>query len=299
MSMPNFIVLGAGKAGTQSVYNYLMEHPEIYMSPTKETNFFALNGRQPDFKGPPDPINQYSVASIETYQALFDRVTDEKAIGEVSPLYLYSAEAPANIKQAIPNAKLIVILRNPVDRAFSTYLFLRARLTETITDFSDALNREETRIEQNWPWPWHYKNLGFYHKQLQRYYDLFDPAQIKIYLYEDFRADNIAIVQDMYEFLGVDANFVPDVSLQYNFSGLPKNKLLQYVLTGPNPIQSALRPLMPTKLRRKIVSRIKRKNLTKPSLAPEVRRQLVDYYREEMIQLQQLLDRDLSHWMQS
>ena len=299
MSMPNFIVLGAGKAGTQSVYNYLLEHPEIYMSPIKETNFFALNGQQPDFKGPPDPINQYSVANIDAYRALFDFVTDEKAIGEISPLYLYSSEAAANIKQTIPEAKLIVILRNPVDRAFSTYLFLRARLTETITDFSDALNREDIRIAQNWPWPWHYKRLGFYHKQLQRYYDRFDPKQIKVYLYEDFRADNIAIMQDMYRFLEVDDSFVPDVSLQYNFSGLPKNKLLQYVLTGPNPIQSALKPLMPTKLRRRIVSRIKRKNLTKPSLPPEVRKQLVDYYRDEMLQLQQLLGRDLSHWLQS
>ena len=297
--MPNFIVLGAGKAGTQSVYNYLLEHPEIYMSPTKETNFFALNGQPPNFQGPPDPINQYSIANIDAYRALFDCVADEKAIGEISPLYLYSAEAAANIKQTLPEAKLIVILRNPIDRAFSTYLFLRARLTETITDFSDALNREDSRIEQNWPWPWHYKKLGFYHRQLQRYYNLFDSKQIKVYLYDDFRADNIAIMQDMYRFLGVDDSFVPDVSLQYNFSGLPKNKLLQYVLTGPNPIQTALKPLMPTKIRRKIVSRIKRKNLTKPSLSPEVREQLVDYYRDEMLQLQQLLGRDLSHWLQS
>lgn len=299
MTIPNFIVLGAGKAGTQSIYNYLMEHPEIYMSPTKETNFFALYGQQANFQGPPDPINQYSISDMAEYQAQFAGVTHEKAIGEISPLYLYHPDAPKRIKQTIPNAKLIVILRNPVDRAFSCYLFLRGRLTETILDFDDALKAEQERIDKNWPWPWHYKSLGFYHEQLQRYYELFDPEQIKVYLYDDFKINNIAIMQDMFNFLGVDDTFTPDVSLQYNFSGLPKNKILQYVLTGPNPIQTALKPLLPTKFRRKIVSVIKRKNLTRPSLQPEVRSKLIEAYREETLKLQSLLNRDLSHWLQS
>lgn len=298
MTMPNFIVLGAGKAGTQSIYNYLMEHPDIYMSPTKETNFFALNGEKPNFQGPPDTINQYSIADLDEYQAQFAGVTTEQAIGEASPLYLYSPIAPQRIKETLPNAKLIVILRNPVDRAFSCYLFLRARLTETITDFDEALQAEQDRIDKNWPWPWHYKSLGFYYEQLQRYYQLFDPAQIRIYLYEDFRANNVGVMQDMFGYLGVDDTFVPDVSLKYNFSGLPKNKVLQYVLTGPNPIQTVLKPLLPTKLRRKLVSKVKKKNLTKPSLKPEIRQQLIESYREETLKLQTLLDRDLSHWLQ-
>ncbi|MFK8185638.1 MAG: sulfotransferase [Phormidesmis sp.] len=298
MTMPNFIVLGAGKAGTQSIYNYLLEHPDIYMSPTKETNFFALNGQQPNFQGPPDPINQYSIADLNDYQAQFANVTTEKAIGEISPLYLYSPIAPRRIKETLPNAKLIVILRNPVDRAYSCYLFLRARLTETITDFDQALQAEPERIDKNWPWPWHYKSLGFYYEQLQRYYQLFDPDQIKIYLYEDFRANNVAVMQDMFQYLEVDETFVPDVSLKYNFSGLPKNKVLQYLLTGPNPFQTALKPLLPTKLRRKLVSKVKKKNLTKPSLSPESRQQLIEAYREETLKLQTMLNRDLSHWLQ-
>jgi hypothetical protein len=298
MTMPNFIVLGAGKAGTQSIYNYLSEHPDVYMSPTKETNFFALYGQQADFKGPPDPINRYSIADMAEYQAQFRGVTHEKAIGEISPLYLYNPKAPERIKQNIPDVKLIAILRNPVDRAFSCYLFLRGRLTETILDFDEALLAEPERIDKNWPWPWHYKKLGFYHEQLQRYYSLFDREQIRVYLYEDFQANNIATMQDMFGFLGVDNTFVPDVSLQYNYSGVPKNKLLQYVLTGPNPIQTVLKPLMPTKLRRRLVSKIKRRNLTKPTLSPEVRKRLTAIYREETLKLQDLLQRDLSHWLQ-
>lgn len=297
MTMPNFIVLGAGKAGTQSIYNYMMDHPDIYMSPTKETNFFALDG-QPNFQGPPDPINQYSIAELAEYQAQFRGVTTERAVGEISPLYLYSAIAPQRIKHTLPDAKLIVILRNPIDRAYSCYLFLRARLTETITDFDKALQAEQERIDKNWPWPWHYKSLGFYHEQLQRYYDLFEPEQIRVYLYKDFKANNVSVMQDMYEFIGVDKTFVPDVSLQYNFSGLPKNKVLQYVLTGPNPIQTALKPLLPTKFRRKLVSKVKKKNLTKPSLQPEIRQQLVEVYRDEILKLQKMLNRDLSHWLQ-
>lgn len=296
--MPNFIVLGAGKAGTQSIYNYLMDHPSIYMSPTKETNFFALYGQPPDFQGPPDPINRYSISDLNKYRAQFAGVTTETAIGEISPLYLYSPKAPRRIQETLPAVKLIVMLRNPVDRAYSCYLFLRARLAENILDFEEALKAEQERINKKWPWPWHYKNLGFYHQQLQRYYELFSPEQIKVYFYEDFRADNVGTMQDMYRFLGVDDTFVPDVSLQYNFSGLPKNKALQYVLTGPNPIQTALKPLLPTKFRRKLISQVKKKNLTKPSLSPEVRRQLVAAYKDENIKLQKLLNRDLSHWLQ-
>lgn len=299
MTLPNFIVLGAGKAGTQSIYNYLMEHPDIYMSPTKETNFFALYGQRPNFQGPPDPINQYSIANMDEYEAQFAGVTHETAIGEISPLYLYHPEVPQRIQHTLPEAKLIVILRNPVDRAYSCYLFLRARLTETILDFDDALRAEPERIANNWPWPWHYKNLGYYHEQLKRYYQRFDPKQIKVYLYEDFSAQNVAVMQDMYGFLGVNRHFEPDISLQYNFSGLPKNKVLQYFLTGPNPFQTALKPLLPTGLRRKIVSKIKRKNLTKPSLSPELRSRLTETYREETLKLQALVGRDLSHWLQS
>ena len=298
MTLPNFIIVGAGKSGTESMYYYLKQHPEVYMSPTKETNFFALFGEAANFQGPPDTMNDYSISDMEEYKAQFAGVASEKAIGEASPLYLYTPEAPVNIKQTLPEAKIVVILRNPVDRAFSCYLFKRSHMTETMDDFEQALEAEQARIDETWPWFWHYKTLGYYQDQLQRYYDLFDSEQVKVYLYDDFRADNIAVMQDLFGFIGVDDTFVPDVSLQHNFSGLPKNKFLQYILNGPNPVQSALKPLLPTTLRRKIVSKIKRKNLTKPTITPAMRKTLTEVYREDILKLEKLLDRDLSSWLQ-
>ena len=96
MVMPNFLVIGAAKAGTTSVYEYLKQHPQIWMSPLKETNFFALEGETLNFRGPGDQdyINRFSITKIEDYLNLFQGVSNQVAIGEVSPLYLYSPKAP-------------------------------------------------------------------------------------------------------------------------------------------------------------------------------------------------------------
>lgn len=126
MTLPNFLIIGAAKAGTTSLYHYLAQHPQIYMSPIKEPNFFALEERCVDFRGPGDHlyIKQFSVTELERYRSLFQGVTHEQAVGEASPLYLYSPVAPARSHRYVPEMKLIAILRHPVDRAYSAFLHL-------------------------------------------------------------------------------------------------------------------------------------------------------------------------------
>ncbi len=164
MTLPNFLVIGAAKSGTTALHEYLKQHPQIYMSPQKEPHFFSLEGKKVDFRGPGDKREEQlnnSVTNIEDYRKLFQGVSNEIAIGESSTSYLNNPEAPERIRHYIPNAKLIAILRNPVARAYSSFLHMVQRGYEPLTDFAEALRDEERRIRDNWMGLWHYKQTGF------------------------------------------------------------------------------------------------------------------------------------------
>ena len=124
--MPDFLIVGAAKSGTTALYHYLGQHPEVFLSPIKETNFFAQKGKNLDFNGPKDNLITHKKTITETvdYYNQFTNVTNEKAIGEICPSYLYYKDAPKNIKEHIPEVKIIAILREPVSRAFSAWVHL-------------------------------------------------------------------------------------------------------------------------------------------------------------------------------
>jgi hypothetical protein len=231
-------------------------------------------------------------------------VRGEKAVGEASPMYLYVPGTAERIRGYVPEAKMVAILRNPVDRAYSNYLHMVRDQREPLPTFEEALEAEQQRIEDRWYVSWHYKQMGFYHEQLRRYLDIFEREQFRIYLYENFEEDAIGVLQDIFRFLGVDDSFVPDVSQRYNESGVHKSGLLRSLhtyLLKPGPLKSLLKPLVPTRFRRKAVSRvvsgIRERNLVKPPFPPEVRARLVEDYREDILKLQVLLGRDLSNWL--
>ncbi|AFY76732.1 MAG: sulfotransferase [Hydrococcus sp. C42_A2020_068] len=294
MTLPNFLIIGAAKAGTTALHTYLQQHPQIYMTPDKETNFFAFEGEHLNFQGPGDEaINQFSIIELESYQAEFQNVSDEKAIGEACPLYLYHAKAPERIYSYIPHVRLIAILRHPVDRAYANFLHIIRDDREPCRDFAQALQQEKKRIEDNWEWFWHYIQLGYYSIQLKRYYDIFDREQIRVYLYEDLCQNPLALIQDIFCFLGVDKTFVPDISIRPNKSGIPKNLLVHKLLTKPNPIKSILKPLFPSQLRQKI----QHQNLKTPKISSETKVFLTNLYREDILKCQDLIDRDLSGWL--
>ncbi|PPS44230.1 sulfotransferase [Chroococcidiopsis sp. TS-821] len=296
MTMPNFLVIGAAKAGTTALYYYLKQHPQIYMSPEKEPKFFALEGDKLDFRGPGDRENicKSAITTIEAYRQLFKGVTNEIAIGEASPLYLYSPKAAQCIKKYIPNAKLIAILRNPIERAYSGYIMHVREGRETAKNFAEALQQEETRIQNNWGWG-HYINVGFYYTQLKRYLELFDREQIRVYLYEDLKANPINLVQDIFRFLGIDDTFLPDTSLKYNVAGVPKNETIKAAIKNFNAVKPAINFLLPDKVRHYVRSKIFEKP---PALPQDIRQNLIEVYRQDVLNLQNFLQRDLSHWLQ-
>ena len=299
MTMPNFLIIGAMKAGTTALYTYLEQHPQVYMSPVKEPNFFAFEDERMGFLAPQDQegINRTSVTDIEAYRALFKGVTNEVALGEASHWYLYSPKAPGRIRHHIPDAKLIAVLRDPVERAYSQFLHFVRDGQEPLSDFALAVQEEERRIRNNWAFG-RYASRGFYHAQLKRYFDAFDRRQIKVYLYEDLSADPVGVIQDIFRFIGVDEAFVPEMSVKPNVSGVPRNRTLHALLTRPQRIKAVLQPHLPAGVLR-LASDLRDRNLAKPQLAPEVRRQMIEMYREDILKLQDLIDRDLSKWLEN
>jgi hypothetical protein len=176
---------------------------------------------------------------------------------------------------------------------------------EPLSDFASALQAEEDRIQNNWGPLWHYKQVGFYYEQLQRYYEVFDREQIRVYLYEDLIDDPASILGDACTFLGVDDAFAPNVSVKHNVSGLPKNKhlhVLHRFLARPHPVKAIFKPFLPLQLRRPLVEGLlnilRTRNLVKPPFPVEMRRQLTEVYREDILKLQELIQRDLSEWLQ-
>lgn len=300
MTMPNFLLIGTQKGGTTALAFHLAKHPQIYLSPVKEPGFFDFEGHKPNFCGPGDrQLYRFVTTDIQAYRQLFEGVSDEIAIGEATTWYLYSPKAPERIHQYIPDVKLIAILRNPIDRAYSAFMHAIRDERETLSDFAAALDQEETRIKQNWEYLWRYKQMGFYSVQLQRYFDLFDRSQIRVYLYEDLNNSPTKLLEDICQFLKVDEAHMPTMSQRLNTSGMPKNKLLNQLLKKPNPLKSTLKFLVPShKMRWYISIKLRNQNLVKPKMPSAIKHKLLEAYNQDILKLQDLIDRDLSSWQE-
>lgn len=303
MTLPNFLIIGAEKAGTTSLYHYLKEHPEVYMSEEKEPFYFICKDGFPEILGNKienDNFLKTRITSLKTYEKLFEKATVEKAIGEASASYLYVPEAARNIKNIIPNAKLIVVLRHPIERAYSNFLHCIGRGIEPLRSFEEAISKEPTRKKENWGLVFYYKEKGFYYKYLKTYFNLFDKNQIKIFLYEDFKNNTSTVLKEIFNFLDVNDSFSPEILEKHNVSkkhGLKYNTLTG-LLKSKNPIKLFMKDLIPKQIRNKMISVIDKVN-SEP-VAPmltETKAALIQDYKEDILNLQDLIKLDLSHWL--
>lgn len=320
--MPNFLIIGAMKCGTTSLHNYLSCHPQIFMSPMKEPKFFVyencpqpkycgLDKDHPAYRGAVDRRRgkkyPFAITQLADYEDLFSKAQPGNAIGESSPLYLYHPRAAERIQHHVPHARLIAVLRNPVDRAYSQFKYHRKRGMEPIDEFAKALEMEPVRIQRDWYPAWFYKQRGFYYQQLKRYYGRFDRNQIRIYLYNNFCSDPEGMLKDIFRFLGVDETFIPDLSRRFNAGEgpmyRPKVEAVDRFLNNPNTIKSVIKKIMPLKLLRHIKARVENKNIGSefqfivPPMSDEIRMQLQNEYREDILKLQDLIGKDLSGWL--
>lgn len=298
MVLPNFLIIGSGRSGTTSLHNYLDQHPEVFMSALKETDYFALENRAHLYGGPGAKwLVKSSVSTRPQYEALFAAAAGYKAVGESSPRYLYTPEAIDNIRASLPEARLIAILRNPVERAFASYLGMCRDGWEKCENFRAAIEDEPRRVAENWLFG-RYVSMGYYHRHLSRVCARFPRDRIRVYLYEDLRRDPAALVADMFGYIGVSPDFVPDMSRRHNVSGIITNPVLRTVWTGSAKMRTAIRPVVPHGLRH-LAGRLFVRDLKKPEFDPGLKRELTAKYREDILRLQDLIGRDLSGWLKN
>lgn len=292
MTLPNFIVIGAAKAGTTALYWYLAEHPAIFMSPVKETNYFAYgldDAGQLRF-GDPD-VHRFPVKSLAAYEALFAGAGDAVAIGEASTMYLECPQAAARIHDLLPATRIICGLREPVDRAYSDYLMYlrnRGRRLDPARDLSAS--SAWARPDSRW------MRIGRYHEQLSRYFDAFPREQIHVFLFDDLKRNPLGVVQDMYRFVGADPGFVPDFETPHNVGGMPASMLLERVLTH-RALKTAIEPWVPTAAAnwfRRLRTRTMRQA---PSLPVELKQELRGRFRDDIAKTSKLIGRSLEHWL--
>jgi len=300
MTLPNFLIIGAAKSGTTALYRYLYDHPQIFMSERKELHYFSYPETSKLTRGP-DVYQRISVSTLDEYKSYFAEVKGQTAIGEASPTYLYFPACALRIKKTLPGVKLIAILRNPVERAYSAFMHAVRDGWEPLTDFSAALAQEQDRIRNGWEIVWHYTQAGFYHQQLTHYYELFDASRLKVLLYDDLVDDPVNFYKAVTRFLGVDDSFVPDFSVHPNVSGRIRSRLV-YNLTNrlflkPNLFKSLSRRMLPEKVRWRFTTRVRNMNINREPFPEEIRAKLVPIFRNDINHLQELIGRDLSHWL--
>lgn len=299
--LPNTFIIGAAKSGTTSLYNYLGQHPEVFMCPVKEPRFFAYAENPPPMVGPGDKASNEAAGAVYTlddYRALFAGATAEPIVGEASPVYLYDESAPRLLHEHCPDATLIVILRNPIERAYSHYLHLFESGREPLEDFGAALDAEAERIEAGYEWSWHYQRMGFYSEQLSRYLDYFDRAQVQVYRFDQLKTDAVRFAQTVFRALDIDPSFVPDTGIRHRATGVPKLKWLHQFIGNPDHVlRRWSRLVLPKSVRDYILLSVKNANLEKPPLPGAARARLASAYRDDVQRLEGMLGRSFSDWL--
>lgn len=295
---PNFFIVGAPRCGTTSLHRYCSQHPEILMSNTKEPCFLA-----PDFWSP------YYPQTEEEYLSCFQGYKGQKMVGESTSFYLFSDSAAQRIHEFSPKAKIIAMLRDPVDRVVSMHARRLKLGSENIARIEDALDAESDRmkgkrIPSGFTYPrkyYLYREFGNYVKQLERYFHEFGRENVHVIIFDDFRRDTEGEFVKVCDFLGVSAAFKPDFSI-HESAQTPRFVMFYraFFRIRQATIRS-LKPIMPSPLRKlllhlyNVAKEMNMKNGRVP-ISTETRVALTLYYDQEIRDLEKLLSKDLSCW---
>ena len=300
MKRPNLFLIGAAKCGTTSLYYYLKQHPDIFFPDHKEPHYFSTD-LQWRYRGT-------EFANLSEYLALFQDATTQRWIGEASVWHLFSQDAAANIFEFDPAAKLICILRNPIDMMHSLYRFGFARGSENATSFQQALELEPGRTDWdsvprtlfllNAVW---YRQVCRFDQQVTRYLDRFPRENIKFLLFDDLKRDAHQVVRETFEFLDVDADVPIDLTNQNITSGLARDRLQYLTRFAPNLAHNAGR-LVPAWAKRGLRRVLGRRRNEIPAdgqkMPDELRHALLEEYRPSIEATGELIGRDLTSWLQ-
>lgn len=296
---PNLFIVGAQKSGTTTLANWLMLHPQAFMAYPKEPGFLAFGERGYPFRdghGRASPAREWVVTSRSDYLGLFHGVrADQRVLGEASTWYLAVPGTAELIRREFPDARIVVILRNPVERAYSAWCHARRDGLEPIDDFEKALDAEPARGDAEFLL--RYRHMGHYARQLRPYLESFPRDRLLILLFDDLRQDPQAVWRRLCAFLDIDPALASIAGEARNRSGIPRVRLLQSLATSHRFKRRLIR-ILPFHMLSRLRHWIEQRNLRPfPPLPESARERLRREYRDEILELGRLLDRNLAHWL--
>jgi hypothetical protein len=295
---PTFMIIGAMKSGTTSLYRYLSEHPNVYMSPIKEPHYFHFEARSLGLESGPDfhpPHNGYDVKNLYEYKKLFKDVKEQhKACGEASVSYITSKGVAQLINERFPEIKLIAVLREPISRLISAHTYC-ARWPELENlPLVDAIRDEPRRIAEREFQICRHVQLGHYSQQIEPYINIFGN-RLKVILFEDLCKNSHAVMADVFQFLDLEPVNEINTRTVYNVGGVVTRPYIEQLVTSPT-FKTFANMFLSSKTRsliRKKMIKISRK----PAELPEdLKQELRQRYEPDIRKLELLINRDLSHW---
>lgn len=294
-----FLFVGTAKAGTTSIYNYLLQHPDLYI-PKKETFYFLRDIYQDQrLDYPQQRAAETMVLDTARYRDLH-KPHEDQIHGEIGTGYLFHHEQaiPRILEELGVDTRILIILRDPVERAFSSYNHFVKDMHEPL-DFEASLKAEEQRAQMKWDFMWQHRALGLYHNQVKAYMDSF--KHVKVLLYDELKADPDNLMKEVFEFIGAEPLEDLDTGKQFNPSGEPRSKTIQKLLIHENPLKRMLRPivrgLMSDERRERMRKELKSRNLKEYSpISEETEKELRAYYAKDIEKLARLTGLDLSNW---
>lgn len=296
MQLPTFLIIGASSAGTDVLYHYLRLHPQVYVSPLRDCDFFALEGHRMLYY-PGSDLPRGKLESWEQYCSLFSRAGWADAVGEMSSSYLYVDHCAERIKARLPNVRLIAVLRNPVERAQAHFRRRRRRRDEPASSFGRALRIEEMQRAAGCSLLESYVGMGFYSAQLARYLEVFEPHQTRVYFYEDLADDPVGALRDLCRFLGVEYLRIEDEAVAQAVPiPAPRRRrrgpVSRFALANEDRLAAIDRWSGRPSLRETDLWARRR------HVRPDIHHLLESVYSADIERLEKLLGRDLSIWVQ-
>jgi hypothetical protein len=298
MRKPDFFIVGAPRSGTKAMRTYLGKHPEIFMVTDVKPHFFGTDLDSPTF-----------IRDEQEYLSLFAGAKNEKRIGEESPRYLYSRRAAAEIKAYQPSARIIIMLRNPVEMLYSLYSNNLNFGLEDIVDFEAALEAEKDRkrglrlpssLRPTENWRCLYQEFVRYTEQVQRYVDTFGWENVHIIIFDDIIDDVAKVYRETLRFLDVDPDFQTNLDKDQPDVRIRSKSLLNFLNSPPPVLRSLVLATIPLPIRDRITKGLRRLNVTSvPALDQGLRRRLQAEFLSEVQQLNKLIGSDLTHWCQA
>ncbi|MDT4917318.1 MAG: hypothetical protein QOH89_2018 [Pseudonocardiales bacterium] len=301
---PDFFIIGAPKTGTTALHDALAGHPQLYASPVKEPKFFLTDGR-PDRSGHRGPGDAHSVREWvwqpERYRKLFAGAPAGALRFESTPFYLWDKQSHARIARAAPDAKLIAIIRDPIDRAFSNWTHLRADGLEPERDFLRACRAEAHRIARGWAPFWRYLELGRYGEQFNSLFRYFDPAQVRVIRYRELVDEPRQTVDELCAFLGVATGVLPeppDANVGRWAPDTTVNSVLRRAVRTGAAAGSLVQPKLWRTAQRPLLASMQRGRAPRPPLRALERAALVPQFADDNALLCDLLGSNYSDWLE-